>query len=285
MAVSTLFPQDQNALDVKASNTWNKSALHISRLGLSTGRSGSGLCPTRNQPDHFGSPKPRPAADPPKVADWVVGCHRFPVGYQSVSNYVNHRRILQKSSPDFAKISGFCWIWPDLKEILTDLNEIRPDLNEIRPDLEEIRRDLNEIRPILSVSRRDRARSRRISTRSGQISTRSHWISTDRTKWGQLPTPIGGELKFRCVSRSGRLKIGFSCSNPSTDPPVSSFLGGDPLPTIADVGSDSFQAGSAGLGGLVGFRVWLDTPTQDHWEKQGTCCYLEQHWVWRWFRQ
>ena len=31
MMVSTLFPQDQNALDVKVSNTWNKSALHISR--------------------------------------------------------------------------------------------------------------------------------------------------------------------------------------------------------------------------------------------------------------
>ena len=216
-------------------------------LGLSTGRSGSGLCPIRNRLDHFGSPKPGPVADPPKVADRVVGCHRFLVGYRSVSNCVNHRWILQKSSPDFAKISGFCWIWPDLKEILANLNEIRLDLNEIRP--------------ILSVSRRDRARSRRISTRSGQISTRSHRISTDRTKWGWLPTPIGGELKIRCVFRSGRLKIGFSCSNPSTDPSVSGFLGGDPLPSVAGVRSDGFQAGSGGLGGLVGFRVWLDTPS------------------------
>ena len=32
MAVSTLFPQDQNALGVKALVTWNKNALHISRL-------------------------------------------------------------------------------------------------------------------------------------------------------------------------------------------------------------------------------------------------------------
>ena len=152
----------------------------------------------------------------------------------SVSGRVSVGFELCESSPDFAKISGFCWIWPDL-------NEIRPNLNEIKP--------------ILSVSRRDRARSWRISTKSGQISTRSHRISTDRTKWGPLPTPISGELKFRCVFRSGRLKIGFSCSNPSTDPPVSGFLGEDPLPTIADVGSDGFQAGSAGLGGLVGFRV------------------------------
>ena len=31
MVVSTLFPQDQKALDVKASGTRNKSSLHISR--------------------------------------------------------------------------------------------------------------------------------------------------------------------------------------------------------------------------------------------------------------
>ena len=31
MTVSTLFPQDQSALDVKVSVTWNKSALRISR--------------------------------------------------------------------------------------------------------------------------------------------------------------------------------------------------------------------------------------------------------------
>ena len=33
------------------------------------------------------------------------------------------------------------------------------------------------------------------------------------------------------------------------------------MSTVAGVGSDGFQAGSARLGGLVGFRVWLDTLT------------------------
>ena len=33
------------------------------QLGLSTGRSGSGLCPTRNRPDNFGFSMLRPAAD------------------------------------------------------------------------------------------------------------------------------------------------------------------------------------------------------------------------------
>ena len=35
----------------------------ISPLGLSTGRSGSGLCPTRNRPDQIGWPEIQPAAD------------------------------------------------------------------------------------------------------------------------------------------------------------------------------------------------------------------------------
>ena len=32
MVVNTLFPQDQNALDVKASDTWNKSALSLKMI-------------------------------------------------------------------------------------------------------------------------------------------------------------------------------------------------------------------------------------------------------------
>ena len=57
------------------------------------------------------------------------------------------------------------------------------------------------------------------------------------------------------------VEIGFPCFNPSTDPPDSDFGIGDLPPTVTGVGSAGFRAGSAGLGGWVGYRVWLDTPT------------------------
>ena len=109
------------------------------------------------------------------------------------------------------------------------------DLNEIRLDLEEIS-----------------TRSSWISKRSGQISTRSRKISTDQTKSDPLTTPISGEQKFQCVFRWGQLKIGFSCSNSSTDLSVLGFRGEDPLPIVANVRSAGFRAG---LGGLVRCQV------------------------------
>ena len=101
-------------------------------------------------------------------------------------------------------------IWRDLDEVLVDLEEIKRDLEEIRPDLDEISPDLD---------------------RSDEIDRRT--------------TSIDGESNFRCVFQSGRLKIDFSCFNPSTDPPVSGFGSRDPPPTVAGIGS-------AGLGGWVG---------------------------------
>ena len=106
-----------------------------------------------------------------------------------------------------------------------DLNEIRPNLIEISADLNEIRPDLKEIQQDLSV----KSSENRVTI-------------------------------FRCVVQSSRLKIGFSCSNPSTNPPVSGFMGGAPPPTVTGVKSAGFRAGSARLGGLVGFRGCLDTP-------------------------
>ena len=61
------------------------------------------------------------------------------------------------------------------------------------------------------------------------------------------------ESYFQWIFRLGRLKIGFPCSNPSTNSPVSGFGGEDSLLTIIGIGL-------AGLGGWVGWRVWLDTP-------------------------
>ena len=103
------------------------------------------------------------------------------------------------------------------------------DLKEISLDLEEISADLEEIRPYLSVKLVE------------QIVT-----------------------IFRCVFWSSRLKIDFSCSNPSIDSLVSGFGGGYPSLTVANVGSDGSQARLDGLGKLVGYYVWLDTPTMIH---------------------
>ena len=148
----------------------------------------------------------------------VVGCQRF-AGQVSVGfGLCKSHWILQKSSPDFVEIFGFRWIWPDFKEILVDLNEIRLDLKDILADLNEIKPDLEEIRRDLNV----KSAENRVTI-------------------------------FRCVSRSGWLKIGFSCSNPSTDLSVLGFMGRDPLLTVADVRLAGFQAGSAGLNGLVEF--------------------------------
>ena len=72
-------------------------------VGLSTGQSGSGLCPTRNRPDHFGSPKLGLVVDPPEAMVWVVGRRRFPIGFQLGSDYVNrcHNLLI------FARLTGF----------------------------------------------------------------------------------------------------------------------------------------------------------------------------------
>ena len=106
-------------------------------------------------------------------------------------------------------------------------------------DFEDIKRDLKEIRPDLDEISSDLDRSEKIDRRT---------------------TSIGGESYFQWDFRSGQLKIGFPCSNPSTDLPVSGFGIGELPPTVAGVGSNDFRYGSVGLGGWVSWRVWLDTP-------------------------
>ena len=112
-----------------------------------------------------------------------------------------------------------------------DLEEIRRDLVEVSVDLEEIKRVLEEIRPDLDEISPDLDRLDEIDRRT---------------------TSIDGESNFRCVFRSGRLKIGFPCFNSSTDPPVSGFGSRDPPPTVAGVRLAGYWSGSAGLGGWVG---------------------------------
>ena len=65
----------------------------LRRVGLSTSQSGSGLCPTRNRPDHFRSLKLGPATDLPEATVQVVGCRRFLVSFRLGSNCANRHRI------------------------------------------------------------------------------------------------------------------------------------------------------------------------------------------------
>ena len=150
----------------------------------------------------------------------------------SISSRVSIGFDLCESLPDFVVIvARFCWnLWflLDLIGSQRDLGGSWRDLNKIRLDLEEIEWDLEEIRPNFDE------------------------ISTDQTKSDPLTTPIDEEQKFQCVFRSSQLKIGFSCSNPSTNLPILGFRGEDPLPIVADVSSAGFQAG---LGGLVRCQV------------------------------
>ena len=54
---------------------------------------------------------------------------------------------------------------------------------------------------------------------------------------------------------------GFEEENPPSDPPKSVFGEGDPFPTVTGIGLVGFQVGPGGLGGWVGSRVDMDTPT------------------------
>ena len=54
---------------------------------------------------------------------------------------------------------------------------------------------------------------------------------------------------------------GFEEENPPSDSPKSVFGEGDPSPTVTGVGLVGFRVGSDGLGGWVGSRVGMDTPT------------------------
>ena len=100
----------------------------MSRLGLFTGQVESGLCPIRNQSDHFGFPTPRPAADRWTELVWVVGyslgTDRSLVGFELWENLLN-----------FAKSHR---IWRDLTGSWRDLgiDEISLNLFEFRLDLD-----------------------------------------------------------------------------------------------------------------------------------------------------
>ena len=97
-----------------------KSLCDMLVLGMFTGRSGSGLCLTRNQTDQIGSPKPGLAEGSGSGGQMSSGFGWVLVGFR-----------LCEWSPDFTKIiAGFCqnlWFLLDLTESQRDLGGSQRD--------------------------------------------------------------------------------------------------------------------------------------------------------------
>ena len=195
------------------------------QIGLSTGRSESGLCPTRNQLGYFGSTIFRPITDRWKGSVRVVGPPRRPVGSQSG-----------------LKVAKLC------RNLLKSTGPVPNRLDMLRSS------------QILMRSRLISTRSSRISMRSCQISKRSGHFLTNRTKTiGEMLPSMENEDFFRCntvgsvffqvfmfrsVNRPAGL--GYWRRRPATGPSSASGW------LILEL---------AKLVGWVGWRVGLDTPT------------------------
>ena len=187
--------------------------------------------------------------------------------FRSVSGRVRIVRI----APDFCqnllifagsdRISKRAWL------ISTSLGRFRRDLGRSQRDQARSRRDPARSRRDLGRSQRDQARSRRDPARSRRDQARSRRDLAGSRRDREKPyrrTTSSTEKTFPVYFPVGSVEIGFPCFNPSTDPPSSDFGIWDPPPTVTGVGSDGSRSGSAGLAGWVGYRVWLDTPTQRH---------------------
>ena len=144
--------------------------LILSFLGLSTGWSGSGLYPTRNRPNHFEFPMPRPAADQWKESVQVVG---FSSG---TDRSVGFR--LWEILPDFAKS---CRIWRDLAGSWWDLGGSWRDQAESRRDLAGSRWDLGIFRTDLAWSLRVQVGSRQIGQKTSTNHYYRWWTATFRS--------------------------------------------------------------------------------------------------------
>ena len=72
---------------------------------------------------------------------------------------------------------------------------------------------------------------------------------------------LNGSRNSGLLSWVSSVGSGFEEENPPSDSPKSVFGEGDPSPTVTGVGLVGFRVGSDGLGGWVGSRVGMDTPT------------------------
>ena len=204
-------------------------------LGLSTGR----ICA---QPETDPITSGLLNMDPPPTR------RRQRFGWLDVEVFrsVSGRARIVRIAPDFCQnlliFAGSDWISKKAWLISTSLGRSRRDPARSQRDQARSRRDPARPRRDQASSRRDLAGSRQI----GQNRTGELLQSTEKA--------------FPLCFPVGSVEIGFPCFNPSTDPPDSDFGSGDPPPTVTGVGSAGSRSGSAGLGGWVGYRIWLDTP-------------------------
>ena len=148
--------------------------------------------------------------------------------------------------------------WSDFYQVSINLQSVFK-LWEIMPDFAK----RHQIWSNFNISQR---RSSWISTISHLISSNSSQISINRI--ANIDEPLLSMVNddFPICRRSSQLKIGFSTSNLKmvglpTDPPFSSFGGGDPSLTVTGVKSAGSWVWSDGLGRWASSQFCLDTPT------------------------
>ena len=132
---------------------------------------------------------------------------------------------------------GFVEIWPDHNKISLDLNEISPHLVGSRLDLDEISPNL-------------------VQYNGFQVNFR--WIASNIVRFCMISLknlPISPEVSGFMI---GSGCSGFGRGKPPTDPKASSFVGGDPPPTV---GVSVWAVFDSSSGGLVGYTGWVDNPS------------------------
>ena len=125
-------------------------------------------------------------------------------------------------------LAGSVEIWPDHDKISLDLNEI--SLHHVGSRL-----DLDEISPNL------------VQSNGFQVNFR--WIASNIVEFCMFSSK-----NLRISPEVSRFMIGSGCSGfgrgkPPTDPKASSFVGGDPPPTVGVSVWAVFNSSSGGLGG------------------------------------
>ena len=125
-------------------------------------------------------------------------------------------------------MAGSVEIWPDHDKISLDLNEISPHHVGSRLDLDEISPNL---------------------VQSNGFQVNFHWIASNIVEFCMFSSK-----NLQISPEVSRFMIGSGCSGfgrgkPPTNPKASSFVGGDPPPTVGVSVWAVFNSSSGGLGG------------------------------------
>ena len=244
---------------------------------MSTGRSESGLCPTRNRPAHIGWEVKRSAVDRRKSR---VESDRAPVDNGRVG-----RSRSEFQPPNLRRKSlNLHWISPNLCCIFARSVDFSSDLcdnHDIKARKTTSSLDLNENFHLIAGSSPylhwifagsvdfssdlcdNHGIEAKNTTSSPNLSENFYLIAGSNQKlWNlhRIWVDLGRPGLLSRVSSVGSGSSGFGKGNPLSDPPKSVFQGKDPSPTVTDVGSAGFRVGPSSLGGWVSFRFLVDSP-------------------------